>query len=115
MRLLIDENVPPVVSKFLEDNGHDVLEVREIAKGTDDKDIVDIALERDRDILTLDLDFGHIYFFSRRGELNIYVIRPRTLNISNLRSILEENLEEIEKSDENGLYIMEETGYRVLH
>ncbi len=115
MKLLIDENIPPVISRFLKKKGHDVLEVREIAKGTDDRDIVEIALERNRDILTLDLDFGDIYFFSKRGELNIYVLRPSTLNISNLKTILVENLKEIEKSDKNGLYILKETGYRVLH
>lgn len=115
MKLLVDENIPPVISKFLKDKGHDVLQVRNVAKGTGDKDIVKIALEKERDKLTLDLDFGHIYFFSRRGELNIYVIRPSILNVSNLEHILEENLKEIEKSEENGLYILEETGYRVLH
>lgn len=47
------------------------MQVRNVAKGTGDKDIVKIALEKERDKLTLDLDFGHIYFFSRRGELNI--------------------------------------------
>jgi len=60
LKLLIDENIPPLVSEFLKDMGHDVKEVREIAKGTDDKNIVEIALEKDRDILTLDLDFGQI-------------------------------------------------------
>ena len=114
MKLLIDENIPPGISKFLKDKGHDILEVREIAKGTDDKDIVRIAIDKKRDILTLDLDFGHIYFFSRRGELNIFVLRPSIITVSNLETILKENLLCIEESDENGLYILKETGYRVL-
>ncbi|MFO7991380.1 MAG: DUF5615 family PIN-like protein [Thermoplasmata archaeon] len=69
MKLLIDENIPPVISKYLTDKGHDVLQVRDLAKGTGDEDIVKIAIDMDRDILTLDLDFGHISIFSQ-GEAN---------------------------------------------
>lgn len=60
MRLLVDENLPPEISEFLEERGHDVKEVRNFAKGSEDERIVKIALDEDRDILTLDLDFGHI-------------------------------------------------------
>jgi len=43
------------------------------------------------------------------------VIRPGILTASNVKSILEKNLANVEEDDENGLYILEETGYRVLH
>lgn len=115
MRLLIDENLPLEISEFLEEKGHDVKKVRDIAKGSEDERIVKIALDNGRDILTLDLDFGHIYYFSRRGELNILVLRPNVLTVSNLKRILEESLDIIEKDEEEGLYILKETDYRVLH
>lgn len=110
----MDENIPPEIADYLGDKGHDVKEVRKLAKGSEDEEIVEIALAESRGILTLDLDFGHIYYFSRRGELNIWVIRPKVLTISNLKSILDENFPEIEKDADKGLYVLRETDYRVL-
>ncbi len=115
MRLLVDENIPPEIASYLRDKGHDVKEVRKTAKGSEDEEIAEIALKESRGILTLDLDFGHIYYFSRRGELNIYVIRPKILSVSNLKSILDDNLPEINKDSEKGLYVLRETDFRVLH
>ncbi|MFW6041291.1 MAG: DUF5615 family PIN-like protein [Thermoplasmatota archaeon] len=114
MRLIVDENIPPVISIYLDNKGHDVKEIRKLAKGSEDEEIVEIALEESRGILTLDLDFGYIYYFSRRGELNIFVLRPKVLTISNIKYILDENLSRIENDEEKGLYVLRETDYRVL-
>ncbi len=56
MRLLVDENIPPSVTKFLRKKEHNVKAVREFAMGADDESIVKFATEKDRVLLTQDLD-----------------------------------------------------------
>ena len=57
---------------------------------------------------------GHIYYFSKREEVGIIVIRPRIQTVENLKEILENFLSDIEKRKVNkALFIVEESGYRI--
>lgn len=114
MRLLVDENISPLIIESLRGKGHDVKAVRELAKGAKDEEIIQTAIKENRTLLTQDKDMGHIYYFSKRENLRIIILRPSPQSLENLRKLLEDFLGEIEKRKEKALYIVEESGYRTL-
>ena len=58
MNLLADECCDALVVDGLRSDGHDVLYVKEIARGTDDDTVLQTAAGQQRVLLTEDKDFG---------------------------------------------------------
>lgn len=112
MKLLIDENIPPEVSRKLSQE-HETKTVREIEKGITDKEITEIASEEKRCIITQDTDFGEIYYFSRPKELKIAVVKPQKQTVKRLNQILQKQLPKI-KEKPLGLYILKENQIREI-
>lgn len=62
MRILADENIPHSVVEILRKKDHDVVTLYELGKkGISDGEVIEIARDDNRTILTLDPDFGRIY------------------------------------------------------
>jgi len=64
MRLLANENIPLAALRSLQEYGYDVLWIRENAPGSADDDVLALASEEDRILLTFDKDFGELAFRS---------------------------------------------------
>jgi len=62
MRILAEENVPRPVVDALRERGHDVLNLREILRGADDRTVLRRAQADSRVVLTFDKDFGELAF-----------------------------------------------------
>ena len=60
MHILADENIPLSTVKLLRDAGHDVLWNREASPGVSDPEIMRVAVEEQRIIVTFDKDFGEL-------------------------------------------------------
>jgi predicted nuclease of predicted toxin-antitoxin system len=76
MKFLADENIPLDVINFLKSRNIDVVTLSDLGKSRLlDKEIADIAQKENRIILTLDLDFGYIYYFEKRNLINIVIFR----------------------------------------
>ena len=60
MKLLIDENISPVIEEKLP--GHDIKRVRVQDLGASDIKVVEIAEKENRIVVTQDDDFGRIYY-----------------------------------------------------
>jgi predicted nuclease of predicted toxin-antitoxin system len=60
MQILADENIPGSVVQRLRDTGHDVLWIRDTSPGIADDEIMRIAVEEQRIIITFDKDFGEL-------------------------------------------------------
>jgi predicted nuclease of predicted toxin-antitoxin system len=71
MRLLADENIPLAAIDLLRKRGHDVLAVSEIAPSICDEDVLLMAKDEGRILLTFDKDFGELAFSSRPGPYAI--------------------------------------------
>jgi len=70
-------------------------------------------LEEDRTIITLDDDFGEIYYFSNEEKLKVAVLKPAKTKIRDINNLLKDQLSEIE--DENyGLFIIREKQIRKI-
>ena len=84
MRFLADENFPGYVVRSLRESGFDVEWISEISPSVRDTEVVQIARETDRTILTLDKGFGDLAFqrrtFPRAG---IVLFRLRASQLEN--------------------------------
>jgi predicted nuclease of predicted toxin-antitoxin system len=77
-RLLTDENVHPEVVAFLRDRGCEVLDVKEQERaGASDRELVHLAAEEQRMILTHDRDFGRLLMAQEQQfPAGIIYLRP---------------------------------------
>ena len=66
MRLYANENVPGDCVAVLRERGHDVLWIREVARGCGDAAVLAKAQSEARLLITFDKDFGELVF--RRGK-----------------------------------------------
>lgn len=62
MRLLANENIPLVSVMTLRETGHDVVSISERSPGIPDNDVMQIAHDENRIILTFDRDYGELIF-----------------------------------------------------
>lgn len=60
MRILADENILGVSITRLRDHGYDVLSVRETYPSEDDLNLLELATEEERLLITHDTDFGEL-------------------------------------------------------
>ena len=79
MKLLADENCDASLVKELRAGGHDVVFIVESRPGADDLQVVRLAREQSRVILTADLDFGQLSEFERELPPGIVLIRLHPL------------------------------------
>jgi predicted nuclease of predicted toxin-antitoxin system len=83
MKLLLDQDVYAATARFLLDLGHDVVPVASIGLSrTQDQEILRVAQEQNRILVTRDRDFGHLVFVKELGAGVIYLrILPATLDV----------------------------------
>ncbi len=59
MRFLVDENLSPKLASLLQNDGHDVVHVRNIGLASStDQTVIDTARAEDRVLVSADSDFG---------------------------------------------------------
>ena len=75
MKLLADANVETELVRWLRSEGHDVVWAVDLAPSTPDADLLALANEDERVLLTYDRDFGELVF--RRGLVSQGVVLLR--------------------------------------
>lgn len=82
MKFLLDQDVYAVTDRFLSDLGHDVVPVARIGLSqADDEEILRVAQEQSRILVTRDRDFGNLVFVKSLGSGVIYLrVLPSTKN-----------------------------------
>jgi hypothetical protein len=98
-KILADENLHKVIVAWLRAQNFDVKFVREDLDliGSKDKELIPIAFEENRIILTQDNDFGQIVFTSQVDFIGIIYLRPGHFpgekHIQTLQSIIDQNID----------------------
>jgi len=60
--LLADENIPSLVIRQLRGQGFDIVAISETSPSIKDSEVISVAFQTDRIILTADKDFGELAF-----------------------------------------------------
>ena len=88
MRFLADESCDYNIVKIIRASGHDVKSILESSPGITDGEVIDLALNEKRILLTEDKDFGQLVFSEFRQAHGVILIRfPAGLRSVLLRDI----------------------------
>lgn len=91
MRFLLDVNASGALANWLEDLGHDVVEVRHRDPRMRDDDILDWAVKEKRIIITTDSDFEETIW--RQRKIHYGILRMENLPRSDRKDLLFDTLD----------------------
>ena len=87
MRILANENFPALAVEALRKAGHDVRWIRSDAPGSSDRQVIQLALEQERILVTFDKDFGELVFRERyqvRGIVLFRILAPSANHVAQI-------------------------------
>ena len=113
MRFIVDESTGVAVVKSLRRSGHDVLAVAEIMRQADDPDILTLALNEERVLITNDKDFGELVYRSRQTHHGVLLLRLRDESSINRVRVVESVLERYGNRLPNHFVVATESRVRV--
>lgn len=115
---MADENISPETINLLRNLGHNVKAVAQTnLRGHEDFEIAALAEKENRIIITQDIGFGSIYYFSKREQVGIIIIRVHPSTVENVNPIIANFLasEDLDKNNLNKkLIVLDRKKYRVL-
>lgn len=116
MRFLLDENISHETARHLSALGHDCATAQDLnLLGVDDERIVAMAAKENRMLITLDADFGEIFYFGAAHKIGIIILRIRDQRIKSVNSVLAHFLatETFKNEVKDSLFIIDENTVRI--
>ena len=101
-KLLMDAHVPRKLSRFLRNDGHDVVEIVDVNTHLPDTKIVKLSIEEKRIIVTADSDFGCLIFKHEFDPHGVIYIKFHPLSRKKCRLVFDrisELLDSVESLD----------------
>lgn len=89
MRLLLDENIPRSLFEHLIAQGHDVVAVAERMSGAVDQEVLQLATQEERVLVTVDQDFANILRFPQFTHAGILFLRSKIINPAVIKQLLD--------------------------
>lgn len=117
MRLLVDEALQDAVAHRLAEARHDVTHIRLLGlAGHTDDDVMALALDEDRVLVTTDTDFGTILALTGAAGPNVLLLRGVGDSISERVTAILDVLPRIENDLSQGaVVVIEEDRYRIRY
>lgn len=75
MRFVVDECTGPAVARWLTEQGHDVFSVYDQARGITDEQVIQIAANDHRILITNDKDFGAKVYREKHVHYGVILLR----------------------------------------
>lgn len=108
----------PKTVSLLRKLGYDVKDLAEAGMiGCEDDGVINLAVRENRIVITQDVGLGYIYYFSKRGQVGIIVLRIHPPTVEEVNRILGDFLKTVDLEKENltkCLIILNKRRYRVL-
>ena len=118
VKLLLDANLSPKTRQYLEEkfNFNIIDLITEGKYNLTDEKVIKLAKRQKRVIITFDLDFGEIYYFSERGKVGIIVLRIENQTVESVNKVLFRFFQKEAKNIdlEKSLVIIDETKVRII-
>jgi predicted nuclease of predicted toxin-antitoxin system len=90
MKLLTDVGVGKIVETWLIENGYDLKAVRDINPRMTDQDILKLAAQEQRVVITMDKDFGELVYRARQPHAGVLLLRLETAGGEEKRQVIEQ-------------------------
>jgi len=117
LRFLLDANLSYETADFLNSMGHDVKTAAHFGlEKEEDIEIAKRAMKEKRILVTLDQDFGEIFYFSTKKKFWVIVLKLRNQTVESVNGTLDWLLKTriLEKKEfQNTLMIIEEGRVRI--
>ena len=113
MRFLIDENIPISITRWLEEEGHDVAVAGLIRASTPDSVWLSQSIPECRLILTSDKDYGDLIFRDSLPAYGIVLLRLKALPVFEWLPRLQETWGVIEANPSGKFIVVKPTRIRV--
>jgi predicted nuclease of predicted toxin-antitoxin system len=114
---LADENISPETADLLETLGYSCHSLRRNGpRRLSDSEIIALARQERRVILTHDIDFGETYYLAERGAIGILGLRLRHQTVEMVNEVLQRFLTSGVLSEEvlgRSLVVVSENWYRI--
>lgn len=88
MKFLLDENISKSVALFLTQLGHTTFRIKKIYPGAEDFQVLELAIEKEAILITLDKDYGELVFKEGRLHTGIVFLRLDDQTISNVKRVI---------------------------
>jgi predicted nuclease of predicted toxin-antitoxin system len=98
MRFLVDRCAGRSLAEWLNSQGHDVLGSRTLGPDPGDRELLEIASEQGRILITIDTDFGQIIYLHRVAHSGIIRLPdvPSRTRIPLMEALLRDHSQELE-------------------
>lgn len=83
MKFLIDEDISPKLTNFLENLGHSATHIREIQISLEDYQILELSVTQESIVVTGDKDFGELVFRNKQSSKGIILLRLEDQTLQN--------------------------------
>ena len=97
MKFLADENIPNRTINPLKERGVNILSILDFGMGLNDQDVLRLANEQDRVLVTFDKDFGDLVFTTMEKAKGVVLLRfaPKSPEqvAEKLRALLDSRVE----------------------
>ena len=118
VKFLLDANLSPKTRQHLiEKFNFDIIDlITENKHGLTDEEVIKFAKKEKRVIITFDLDFGEIYYFSERGKVGIIVLRIMDQTVESVNKVLDKFFQKEAKNIdlEKSLVIIDDNKIRIV-
>ncbi len=114
MKFMVDECTGPAVAKWLENKGHDVFSVYEVARGESDIELIRKAKEEDYILITNDKDFGELVFRLDEPHSGIILLRLDDERSENKKNVLKELLKYHRNELKDNFVVVTEEDIRIV-
>ena len=89
MKFLVDMPLSPKTAEYLRSLGHDAVHAFELGKAkASDQELIEFAVKENRIIITMDLDFGSILFYTKKGCPGLIILRISFATVETVNAIL---------------------------
>lgn len=88
MKFLLDENLGKSLALFLTQLGHTALRIKKIYPGAEDFEVLDLAVEKNAVLVTLDKDFGELVFKKEKTHAGIIFLRLEDQTLLNTKRVV---------------------------
>ena len=113
MKFLIDVGVGTSVDKWLRENGHDTISVRDVDSRAKDRDILQLSVREGRMIITMDKDFGELVYSSGLAHSGVLILRLEDATHEEKVDVVRTILSEFATSIENKFCVYQHGKLRV--
>ena len=92
---------------------HDVRSIHQVARGSDDDKVLQMAIDENRILITCDKDFGEMVFQERKTQNGVVLLRLVDERADNKIAVLSRLLEQYPDRLANNFVVATEAGVRI--